>query len=209
MTIRELHWDIKQKVNKLDSDFKKDLSPIELDNLINTVTFDYVQMFAYGNNLKKYKLGFENSQQRIDMLSTLVIGEPKQPTLSADVTSTNTLEYYLDSVTGSLVEPYQHLIRANITHACGKAKVTLVSHDNLDYALDDFNRRSSARWGRVIGCFKASSNSAVESSLYLYPQGEFENVTLQVEYIKKPTKVFLGTYDSIEYLQCVAVGGPT
>jgi len=206
MIIREIHWEVKQRYNKLDSNFKKDLTPMEIDALIWDVVVDYVDIFYSGNNSKQYKFGFEVTQQRIDMLSSLVISKPLQPSLTPDSISDDKYEFYL-SEEGQLVAPYFHLIRAYATTDCGIVNVKIERHNDLNYVLEDAYRKPSRKWKRLVGVIESSTNSLVESSLYVHSEPGFVITSLDLEFIKCPVRPYFGGYNSIEYNNCVATSG--
>lgn len=205
MIIREVHWEIKQRYNKMDSNSKKDFTPMELDALIWDVVMDYVEIFYSGNNLKKYKLGFEVTQQRIDMLSSLVVTDSLQPSLIPNVTSLNKYEFYLG--TPNLVEDYLHLVRVYANTNCGKINVKIERHGDLNYILEDSFRKPSKRWRRLVGTLSKSSSNDYESSLYIHSENDFIVDNLDIEYIKVPIRPYFGGYNSIEYNQCIKVNG--
>lgn len=201
MTIKEMHLEFKWRYNKLDSNHKKDLTPYEIDALLNDAIHSYEEIFWSGNNSKRFKLGFEVTQQRIDMLSTLVVGQPEQPSLSPVVSDTtlNIYEYDLSDTVGDLIEPYSHLVRAYATvEGCDTIfNVKLEQHDDLNRILKDDFRKPSKSWRRLPGVLKRSSDPTTETSLYLYTNGEFEIENLYVEYIKEAVKVSLGGYTDV------------
>jgi hypothetical protein len=203
MILQEMHYEFKLRYNKLDSNHKKDLAPAEIDALLNDAIFYYVECFYSGNNFKKYKLGFEVTRQRTDMLSTLVVRRPLQPLLLPTSVDDNVYEFRM----ANLAFPYAHYLRANILTECGLAEVRIEQHDDLNHVLQDPYRKPSKTWLRVVGSVNVDTASNQEA-LYIYTDGEFSSVTgLHLEYIKIPDKVFFGGYNSIEYVQCVADGG--
>jgi hypothetical protein len=205
MIIQEMHWEFKQRGNKLDSNHYKDLSSNEIDARLNDAAFIFSEIMYSGNSLKQYKLGFEVTQQRIDMLSTLVVGQPKQPLVSP--TSFDSVLGIYEFDLSALVQPYFHLLRVTASTQCGLVGVKLEQHDDLTFTLSDKHRKPSLKWKRLIGAFKSSVSSTTETSLYIYTNNEFTIDGLYIEYLKCPAKVYLGDYDSLEYLQCVADAG--
>lgn len=208
MIIRELHWEFKQRYNKQDSNFKKDFTPMEIDALLWDAILEYVEIFYSGNNSKKYKLGFEVTQQRIDMLSSLVVGQPLQPALTPDTVNNNKYEFYLSQTNGQLVEDYMHLVRAYADTNCGKVGIKIERHNDLSYVLGDAFRKPSKKWKRLVGVIEKSSNPLVESSLYVYSTDDFIIDSINIEYIKCPVRPYFGGYNSIAYNQCVTEGSP-
>ncbi len=205
MIIREAQWEFKQRYNKLDSNFKKDLTPMEIDALFWDAIQEYVEIFYSGNNFKKFKLGFEVTQQRIDMLSTLVISSPLQAPITPDVIlSNNKYEFFLNSTEGQLEFDYYHLIRVNARTNCGLVNVKIERHEDLNYVLEDAFRKPNKKWRRLVGVIEKSSNPLVESSLCIYSTADFVIEEIEIEYIKIPIRPYFGGYNSIAYNKCIA-----
>lgn len=200
MVIEKMQVDFPLLYNKVNSNHKKTFSPAEVDFFLNRGINEYVEIFATGENKKRYKLGFEVTQQRRDMLSTLVVGQPEQPLLLPTNVDT-TLNIYEFDYAG-LIEPYKHLLRAYVKlKDCDVTyKVALEETDDLSIVLDDSNRGPSKKWKRAIGQTKRSSNPDTESSLYVYTNGEFEIEGVYIEFLKKPAEVALGTYTDVPTL---------
>lgn len=203
MILQEIHWEVKLRYNKLDSDHKKDLSPAEIDAVVNNAINYFVECCYSGNNYKKYKLGFEVIQQRTDMLSNLVVRRPRQPILTHFNVENNVYEYKISQ----LAYPYIYYLRSNVQTECGLAEVRIEQHDDLNLVLKDPYRKPSKKWRRLVGSFNEASDGDGDS-LYVYTDGEFASVQgLHMEYLRAPKKVFFGGYDSIEYEVCVLNGG--
>lgn len=200
MVIERMHYEWEVLYNRIHSNHKKTFSDAEKDTLINRAINEYVEIFYSGENRKRYKLGFEVNQQRIDMLSTLVIGQPAQPMLTPDNFDTTLNIYEFDMV--NLIAPYQHYLRGYVkVKDCDDVyKLVLEQTDDISAVLDDANRGPSNRWRRAVMHIKASSNPNTESSFYVYTNGEFEIEGVYIEFLKKPAEVALGTYTDLPTL---------
>lgn len=200
MTITELHWEIKHKVNKLDSNFHKDLVPAELDRILNySVIPDFVEIVATGNNYKKYKLPFESTIQRIDMVGNLIVKATEQPPLTPVYDSI--IQSY-ECKLSQLDYNYKHFVRAFILTDCGRINIVrsqLVENQELDLLLLDKTRRPSKKWKRVL-CTIGKSSTEDLKSLYIYTNGEITTEEVYIEYIKQPKLVFFGGYNTLEYI---------
>ena len=195
MTIDLWHYEVKLRANNLDSQHKKDFSPVEIDTVLNNAIDIWSEQNYSGNNLKQD--GFETTQQRIDNLSSLVVKYPEQPMLAVTSSSDGVYEFDL----AGLEYDYLHGIRAQakIVDCSKKVKVKLIQHDDLNNIIDDpFEGPSKGPFPRVIGNFGKSSNTSTESSLYLYTNNLFAVDGLYLEYLKVPKKVCLGGYNDIE-----------
>lgn len=184
MTIERIHQQIKFRLNKLNSNHKEDL-PVEfIDDAINKVMLDYVEIFYSGNMTKPYKLGFEITQQRMDMLITLVVPETNL-TFSA---------FDAGIYVANLPVLYRHFIRGHvIPEECNKKiPITIVSHNDLDKKLRSINQQPSLKWDRCLGIFK-------NNQLFLYT-GTYTLSDVLIEFIRTPINVFYGGYDSLEFI---------
>lgn len=136
-----LHWEIKNRANKLDSNHYLDLKKSQIDAAINQAVFLFKEHFAFVN-----RFPFEANQSRLDMLSPLVVKGVTLDVIDNKVTLPNN---------------YANLIRASAK--CGDADipVNFVKSEELTVILNDPYRNPSQRWGRVIGVFG-------ESTIYIY-----------------------------------------
>jgi hypothetical protein len=196
MKIARMRHEIKLRWNKINSNHKKDFPDAYLDDIINDSIHEYVEIFYSGHNPKRYNLGFEVTQQRIDMLSTLVV--PDNSSVTATHVSGNKYNYNL-----SLLNPqYSHFLRgAVIVDACDSLSIpiNIIRHNDFDHKMDDENTKPSLKWKRALGLIKGSTSPALEV-LYVYTDDNYVATKLKIEYLRKPRKVFSGGYDSLEFL---------
>ena len=81
MTISEMHYDFKKKLNKVDSEQNRNLLVPEIDWALNEAQELFIKMVAEPR--QRSFLGFEKSQRTIDDIRTIVeseqvvIGKPK------------------------------------------------------------------------------------------------------------------------------------
>lgn len=73
MTAREMHYDFKQKLNKLDSQKERNLKVPEIDWKLNEAQEVYVKMVAQPWLAKE--IGFEFNQRSIDSIRTIVVNQ--------------------------------------------------------------------------------------------------------------------------------------
>lgn len=196
MNIARMHSEIKLRFNDLNTNKQIDLPPAYIDDVLNDTINDYVEIFYSGNNFKKYKIGFELTQQRVDMLSGLLVGPFEQDPINYSKKQRGIYEFRLSD----FLYPYKHLIRAEVETDCGNVAVSVMPHDHLSTALRNPNLAPSRVWKRAVGTFKKAPNQK-NSALYVYTNEEFEITTLHPEYIKMPDKVFLGGYNTLEFLE--------
>lgn len=165
MTIKEMHYDFKKKLNKIDSQQYKNLLVPEIDWVLNEAQELFVKMVAKPR--RKSYLGFEMNQRTIDDIRTLVINNE-----CLDV-SNNTV---------ALPDNYWHFIRAEVEMTKGsctgiKGRFHVRQHDD-EFENSPFDK-SSFEWRTVNGVF-------YEGGIKLYNDDTFTNNRLCISYIKRP-----------------------
>lgn len=202
MSIKRRHLQWKQKFNKLDSNHRKDFTPMEIDDSLNEAQLLFVEAVYSGKQIQGFPFGFEVSQQRTDILSNLVVSSVEQPALLSAVSSGNMYEYDLND----LKYKYLHAIRIYISNGeCPPFQVQLVQHDDLNKYLTSTNWKPSSRWKRALATINKNSTSSTNSSLIVYT--DLVNPEIQVEYLRLPKNVFFGGYDTLEYWDCSQTPG--
>lgn len=188
ITVEHLHFKFKLAYNRLNNNYRKSFTDVEIDELLNYAVFEYVEMFYNGSNKNNWNVGFEVTQQRIDMLEPLVKSFPEQPGINLS---------YSDGIywcnLNSTVFPYRSFQAAYITvNDCDyHINVDLEQHQDLNSVGRNNHRKSSLTWRRCVGTIR-------DKKLYLYPDGAFVPIKVFPTYIKQPNEICLGTYPSIE-----------
>lgn len=165
MTIKEMHYDFKNKVNKVDSQQNENLKIPELDWILNEAQELFIKIIAQPR-IKSY-LGFETSQRTIDDIRTIVV---------------NNEPVNIISNTSSLPDNYLHFIKAEIEMSKGKCKdvrgrVHIRQHDD-EFEESPFDR-SSFEWRTVNAVF-------YEKGVKFYTDETFELSKMYLSYIRKP-----------------------
>lgn len=155
-----------------------------MDDSLNKATDDFVEIFYSGNNSKEYKFGFEVTQQRTDMLQTLIPRNTDGSVLSYSVTAVNSQEYFVDL---TLFDPkYRHFLTAYVVPVECPSKripITLIRTNDLETKLIDHNTQPSLRWNRCLGLIR-------DNKIILYTK-DYTIDLIYIEYIKNPKKYFL------------------
>lgn len=191
MNIQRMHSEVKLRYNKLNSNAKPDLPKQFIDDYLNNAQDEFIRICYASNNSKKFRLGFEATQQRIDLLSSIVIPEEQ---LAVTLFKTNVYKASLNSLTKS----YRHLIRLYANTSCGKIECIPVKHEDIDNYLRNENTKPSAVWRRCL--YVIASDGSNNPCIYLYTGGEFTITNVILSYIKEPKKVFFGGYNTLEFL---------
>lgn len=189
MQIELLHHKLEQVWNKLSNNHVKYLTDIDKDEVLNAAIFEYVEMFSNGKNLRGYDIGFEVTEQRIEMLKTLVVSFPEQELLNCSKVGEN---IYAIDLTKTRY-PFRSFRRGslNVKECSSIVYMNVEQHHDLDDVLLNTHRRSSLNFQRAVVTLRGDK-------IYIYTSGEFEPLTADITYIRKPATVCIGTYPAIE-----------
>ena len=181
-----LHFKLEQGYNKLSNNHQKYLTDVEKDEVLNTAIFEYLEIFIHGRNPKNFNIGFEVTQQRIDMLHTLVVSYPEFPKQGLTLFDDKVFYY-------EFPQDYRSYRSARVfENGCDIAyDVNIEQHGDLATSRRSFHKRTSKRFQYIIGTIR-------NNRLYLYPEDELSPSKLELTYIRKPSKVCKGTYPSLE-----------
>lgn len=169
MNIREMQYDLRQKVNRLGTNQNQNLRIPEMDWKLNEAIGIYVKAIAQPR--VPNHLGFETSQRSIDDIRTLVVD--KKP---ITVKKIDNQTYYAE-----LPEDYQFFVSGEVVmekDGCGTkiARAILQQHD--DRFKDDTFANSSYEWGEVVIWFS-------KEGIKIFTDGTFKVSTFYLDYIKK------------------------
>lgn len=171
MNISEMHYNFKLKLNKIDSQEKRNFQVPEIDYLLNEA--QYIAIKTIAEPRYRTMLGFESSQRNVDDISTIVI-TPDYVSASGP----GIIKVINNIVT--LPTDYMFFLRGR----CGMKKDTCEErlcefvrrkhNDNFEESPFD---RSSFEWRRINGIF-------VKEGIRLFP--DKEATTFFLSYIKRP-----------------------
>lgn len=205
MTIQEMHYDFKIKIDKIDTNQKYNFNPAQIDWLLREAQWVWLKN-TYGFS-KSMKSGFEVTEGRIQDLKALHIKSPEdQPSIPAFIVDTDIYLSRLENL------EHDHLfttrVKAKIRqNNCEKTVgVSIVQTDDLNDAIVDPFNRPNFRFGRVLAVYGRTSNggsSAIHrngnGTLYLYSK-DFEILEVYIDYIKYPNRMWVGTYNLTDNL---------
>lgn len=193
MDIASFHYQFKLSKDRIDSLAKQDFNKAEIDWLLHEAQLILVKTRFNAHNTKN--TGFENTQKRIDDLSTLVVKYPLQPALTPTEIEPGLYELELSS----LLYTYLHYIagKATIevdTDCLKTAPLKFFQHDDYINALrDPFNSPSL----EFIPFNFGRSSSGSGTSIYLY-SGDLIITEVKLDYLKYPARMFYGNYTFID-----------
>lgn len=163
--IKDMHYDFKTKLNKIDSQQYRNLRIPEIDWKLNEAQELFVKMIAKPR-LRNH-LGFETSQRSIDDIRTVVVKD------YCSSISNNTI---------SLPSNYWHFISGNVIMDKGACKNIKSNSINIRQHDDEFEEssfdNSSFEWREVNAVF-------YENGLKFFDDGTFTNKEFCMNYIKE------------------------
>lgn len=168
MTIKDMHYDFKKKLNKVDSQQYRNLLIPEIDWVLNEAQNIFVDLVAEPR-IRTY-LGFEKSQKNIDDIRTIVVNNYCSDVVDNIVTLP---EDYLYFIKGKV-----EMSRENCTPVYASFKVR--EHDD-EFENSPFDK-SSYRWREVNGLF-------TDTGIKLFDDGTFTNTEFCLSYIRKPSYI--------------------
>lgn len=192
-SVKELHYQFKLNMDKVDSLNGPDFNTAQIDWLLTEAQLVFIKQRMSMSSNSKQK-GFEQSQKRIDDLGTLVIKFPNQ----TGITPLNPSPGVYEVSFSSLLFSYLFLISAwadiTISPNCTKSvPLKFTQHDDYRTSLKDpFNEAGEEFIPYNIGRSSDSNNESV----YLYSDFPIQKVYL--EYVRYPLKVSSGTYKYID-----------
>ena len=163
MTIQEMHYDVKMKLNKVDSQQYRNLIIPQVDWILNEAQELFVKMIAEPRIASHY--GFEIGQRSWMDIRSIVVEEKSIDPIANLVTLPTDFWYY--------VSAYCKMKKGG----CEKNshKIFIRQHDD-DFENSPFDK-SSFEWKTVNGVFN-------ENGLKLYAE-DFDIVEVLLTYIKK------------------------
>lgn len=162
MTIEEMHYDFKKKLNKVDSQENRNLLIPEIDWVLNEALTIFISNNA-SPKTKSYS-GFEKTQRNIDDIYPLVIRDKSIPVTNNKVILPEDYMFYISSE-----------VLANKDECSDKCRVIIQQQDDR-FEEDPFTK-SSFEWREVNAIF---TNEGIQ----LF-SNNFTNEVLLLSYIKK------------------------
>lgn len=175
MTIQEMHYDFKMKLNKIDSEQYRNLRVPEIDWLLNEAQEFFIKSVAFPR--VPNHLGFETSQRTIDDIKTIVV-DNKQ--LEKDLINSEDKQKVF-----VLPTDYMFYISAKVTVSkaqCGLKEVRLLIKQHDDKFEESPFDNSSFEWSDINATFDSKG-------LRVYSDGTFDVENVKLNYIKEPAYI--------------------
>lgn len=174
MNAREMHYDFKQKLNKIDSQKYRDLQVPEIDWKLNEAQEVFVKTIAEPRFAKA--IGFESSQRNIDDLRAIVVDQSKERNTGSVPTKYGEVTYLV-----TIPDEYWYHVKSRAYGSKGTCKNRLLytkvrQHDD-EHEVSPFDR-SNFEWQEVNMEFN-------EDGLVVFTDGTFSIDYFCLSYIKK------------------------
>jgi len=191
-----MHYEVKLKLNKIDSSDYENLTVPEIDWYLNEAQDIFIkQRYGISNNKRQ---GFETTQKRIDDLRKLVV--------KGNIIPFTTSSVDLNSYEACLPENYMFHIRsrANISKETCATKLGVstvqVQHDDLDSILQDPFYSPSFEWEEIPIVFMEGGPQGVTGAddicptgyVIGYSDGTFILNDLRLDYLRMPRRIAWG-----------------
>lgn len=181
MTIEEMQYEFKRRMNKVDSERKMNFIPQEVDMLLNEAQMFFVRTVAEPR-LRNH-LGFETTQRTIDDIRTIVVEE------SVLLQSQSAPDSYV------LPSDYMYYVSGYVicsTDTCASIKCGLFIQKHNDMFEQSEFAKSSIRWRTINGTFSKDGLRIYMPEGAYFDTGTFDGV--YVTYIKTPQRIAFGAY---------------
>lgn len=166
MTSRDMHYDFKTKLNKVDSQQYRGLRVPEIDWALNAGQEIFIKMVAFPRF--NTRLGFEKVQRNTDDIRTLVLSSGALVPASNVVTLPSDYWHYLNGIVTLNKEDCPDDVTANIK---------IRQHDD-EFESSPFDK-SSFEWRTVNAVFDSGG-------LRFYTDGTFTIPTCTFDYVRHP-----------------------
>jgi hypothetical protein len=186
MTVQDMHYDFKFKLNKLDSSDYSNFQIPEIDWLLNESMWVFLKQ-KYGINNSK-RQGFEVTQKRIDDLRNLVMKNVSLP--GSQVT--------LDPVSYEATLPHDYIFSIRLQADLSKESCSTVrksvcvqtQHDDLSRVLKDPYYGPSFDWEEIPVVFGTTGDTVADSDkVFGYTDGTFVVDQFIMDYLRAPKKI--------------------
>jgi len=174
MNIKEMHYDLKSKLNKLDSKQYRNLKVPEIDWKLNEAIELFVKIVAEPKYAKR--LGFEISQRVIDDVRTIVVNSEALTEVEKDA---DTAIFALPDTYFDYVSTGKLMMKSG-TCSVKADKVMVRQHDD-DFQSSPFDR-SNFLWREVNIRF-------FDKGIKVFTSGEFTVESFKLDFIKQPVSV--------------------
>lgn len=192
MTARGMHYDVKQKLNKIDSQKYREIKVPEIDWKLNEAQEIFVKMIAEPRSSQT--VGFEVNERTIDDIRTLVVDQKPSEYL---------IPQQFDDTSFIVTLPDDYWYKINITVLASKGSCKGVAlYDSKTVQHDDSSEsspfdESSFEW-------RVSNYRYNKDGIRLFTDGTFTIDKVGLDYLKRPPRIcnavdwIGGTYEGLD-----------
>lgn len=176
MSVKRMHYDVKVKLNKVDSQQYRNLLVPEIDWALNEAQGIYIKLIAEPRKVRQlFDYGFEKNQRNIDDIRTIVRDD-----IDVSAVKLSSTQYQV-----AIPTDYLHLVSCKAKITKGECKLIpagciLRQHDD-EFELSPFDK-SSFEWREVNIRF-------YEGGIKAFSDGSFTIDSLCLDYIKIPAYI--------------------
>jgi hypothetical protein len=173
MTVQELHYDFKTKINKIDTEKFRNFRRPEIDWVLNEAQEVFIKRVSQP---RSGNMGFESYQRVIDDVRPLVVN----PTIPLPVTLYKEGEYIAE-----LPEDYMFFLSGFVKaqkDSCVKNKIRLYSSQHDDLVEESAFTKSSFEWEEVN--YRLIGNGSI-----LLFADDFTIQAVYVNYLRYPARI--------------------
>lgn len=174
MTVREMHYDFKQKLGRIDSQENRDLKVPEIDWKLNEAQEIFIKMIAEPRAKSPY--GFEVNTRTINDIRTIVVNQQ-------DVDSLPAVPFDKSSFTVTLPQDYWFLVNINILASRDKC-INILMYDSQCVQHDD--KTESSPFNRSSFEWRVANYRFIDKGIRIFTDGTFTIVKVGFEYIRIP-----------------------
>jgi hypothetical protein len=181
MTVASMHYDFKQKLNRLDSQKYSDLQVPEIDWKLNEAQEVFVKIVAQPKMAKQY--GFELNQRSTDDIRTLVTNQVKGKGQALSIFDSNDKSYL-----ATLPSDYWFFLNATL-YATSPDCLIAVPLQTRETQHDDEVEESPYNKSSFI--WREANIRFIKEGIRVFTnRGEFIPVELTIDYLLKPTPIY-------------------
>lgn len=178
MNIREMHYDFKMKLNKIDSQKYRNLLVPEIDWKLNEAQEAYIKIIAEPR--LKNGFGFEINQRSIDDLRTLVVNQTLENSSCLVATKYDDESYLVQLPTDYMFYVSSEVVGSKGSCTGKKLSSILRQHDDK-FKNSPFDN-SSFEW-------REANIRFFEDGIRIFTDGTFTVSNLCLNYIRKPLRL--------------------
>jgi len=174
MVIKEMHYDVRTKLNEIDSSKYRKLKVPEIDWKLNLAQELLIKNIAEPHN---NDIGFEFNQRTIDDIRSIVVNQKYKDGIVATIYDEEDHSYLIE-----LPDDYMSYLNSKVyanKGTCSKMKLQtkIIKHDDETESSDFY--KSSLNW-------RLANIRFIKEGLRVFTSGEFDVDRMCLEYIYQP-----------------------